>query len=100
MLRGLRCTRDGPMCVWPHTRAGAACAMHLCKAGFRVDVVERRAHPGSVAADKRRTFLIGLGALGGLQLAPHQLTAAAATAACMRLASCVCVGESAPTHRT
>jgi len=41
--------------------AGATAAMYLAAAGYQVDVVERRGHPGQLEVDKRRTYLIGLG---------------------------------------
>ncbi|KAF8058421.1 kmo [Scenedesmus sp. PABB004] len=44
--------------------AGATAAMFLADAGFRVHVLERRGHPGRVEADRRRTYLIGLGERG------------------------------------
>lgn len=44
--------------------AGATAAMYLAAAGYQVDVVERRGHPGQLEVDKRRTYLIGLGESG------------------------------------
>lgn len=41
--------------------AGATAAMYLAAAGYHVDVLERRGHPGKLEVDKRRTYLIGLG---------------------------------------
>jgi phytoene dehydrogenase-like protein len=35
--------------------------MYLASAGYQVDVLERRGHPGQLETDKRRTYLIGLG---------------------------------------
>ncbi len=35
--------------------------MYLAKSGYRVYVLERRGHPGTVEADIKRTYLIGLG---------------------------------------
>ena len=41
--------------------AGVTAAMHLAGAGYSVDVLERRGHPGHAVADMKRTYLIGLG---------------------------------------
>jgi hypothetical protein len=35
--------------------------MYLAAAGYQVDVLERRGHPGEMEVDKKRTYLIGLG---------------------------------------
>jgi hypothetical protein len=41
--------------------------MYLASAGYCVDVVERRPHPGQLEVDKQRTYLIGLGEACSLQ---------------------------------
>lgn len=63
---------SGCCCCLPPD-AGATASMYLASAGYQVDVVERRGHPGEVEVDKRRTFLIGLGEAGG-QVTNNDLT--------------------------
>jgi flavin-dependent dehydrogenase len=41
--------------------AGVTAALYLASNGYRVHVLERRGHPAAMEADKKRTYLIGLG---------------------------------------
>jgi 2-polyprenyl-6-methoxyphenol hydroxylase-like FAD-dependent oxidoreductase len=36
-------------------------ALYLAADGYKVHVLERRGHPAAMEADKKRTYLIGLG---------------------------------------
>lgn len=44
--------------------AGVTAALYLAADGYRVHVLERRGHPAEMEADKKRTYLIGLGERG------------------------------------
>jgi flavin-dependent dehydrogenase len=44
--------------------AGVTAALYLAGDGYKVHVLERRGHPAAMEADKKRTYLIGLGERG------------------------------------